>query len=688
MLVIDHRPFVSFVVPAFGAASTLPSTIASIRAAAEIACPNGHEIVVIDDGSFDDTPALAASLADVVVVRPCQGGAARARNDAVRVSKGEIILFVDSDVTVTPHAVDGLIGHLAGGADAAIGSYTPLPPEGARNAPTDYKNLLHHFTHQCAGGEARTFWSGFGGVRRDAFDAVTGFTPEATRSADVEDIELGYRLATAGKRIVLDPTLQVSHHKRYDVPGLIRSDVQHRAIPWMRTMLEHRIFSTGLNVSSAAMVASVLAWVAVLGLLVLPFVPLIGGGAVLAGLAGWTMLNRSFLAYARRFLSRRGWWAAYGLHLLASLYSPPGALLGVGVWSLRRGYSSYRNSLPEGLADTARLPLDVTVAIVADSAAAAEARLRALPAREPWWEAVVVTPEPPHSLDPADRWVLGPAGTPHESRLQLALDHARGELIATLGAYVLPNDAWLHALRRTARERRDVAVAGPIEINAHRPVRRGSEVARWWSIRPTRRAGWGFDHSPGNIAYRTAVARRLGGFVPSGQLVAKLSGFGANPIRFVPELVVRPDPDARRLTMVGLVRVGRLQASCTVRYFRNGSLLRAARTAAVVPGTVREVWRTAAEAVRERRAGPSFWLAFPIAAWGIVLRRLGTAAGFVWPIAVDIPRIAVPVGANDVKIVVAAPPVTMADTSARGRGERRARDLEPLGDRVGERSNR
>ncbi len=360
----------------------------------------------------------------------------------------------------------------------------------------------------------------------------------------------------------------------------------------------------------------------------------------------------------------------------------------MGVWSLRRGYSSYRNSLPEGLADTTRLPLDVTVAIVADSAAEAEARVRALPERESWWEAVVVTPEPPRGLDASDRWVLGPAGTPHESRLQLALDHARGEVIATLGAYVLPNDEWLSVLRRTARERRDVAVAGPIQIAARGPVRRGSEIARWWSIRPSRRAGWGFDHSPGNIAYRTAVARRLGGFVPSGQLVAKLSGFGANPIRFVPELAVHADPEARRLTMVGLFRVGRLQASCTVRYYRNGLLLRAARTVAVGPGAVREVWRTAVQAVRERRAGVSFWFAFPIAAWGITLRRLGTAAGFVWPIAVDIPRIAVPVGPDDVRNAAIRATDARVETSDRRRGERRARDLEPLGDRVGERRHR
>src|SRR4051794_11669489 len=170
----------SFVVPAHNAAKTLPATIASIRAAAP-----GSEIVVIDDGSLDDTREVAeALLGHPPLSRPCQGGAARSRNDAARVATGDVLLFVDADVTVTPAAVAGLLRHIEDGADAAFGSYTALPPVGYRNAPTTFKNLVHHYTHQSGGTDhARPVWSGVGGGRTAAVFPLGGFDPAVTRRA-------------------------------------------------------------------------------------------------------------------------------------------------------------------------------------------------------------------------------------------------------------------------------------------------------------------------------------------------------------------------------------------------------------------------------------------------------------------------------------------------------------------------
>jgi len=199
------RENVSVIVPAYNAAGTLRQTVASVRAALPEA-----EVVIIDDGSLDDTRSMAAELADVFVPRPCQPGAARARNDACLHATGDVFVFVDADVTVTPDAVSGLLAHLRAGADGAFGDYTPLPPAEVRNAPTDYKNLIHHHTHlRCGTTSARTFWSGFGAITREAYSAVGGFDAAVTR-------ERGRR---GHPPRVPPPRCRVPGRDRPDVPG-------------------------------------------------------------------------------------------------------------------------------------------------------------------------------------------------------------------------------------------------------------------------------------------------------------------------------------------------------------------------------------------------------------------------------------------------------------------------------------
>ena len=53
------------------------------------------------------------------------------------------------------------------------------------------RNLAHAFVHRTSDRRARTFWTGFGAVRRDAFDAVGGLD-DRLPNATVEDIDPGY----------------------------------------------------------------------------------------------------------------------------------------------------------------------------------------------------------------------------------------------------------------------------------------------------------------------------------------------------------------------------------------------------------------------------------------------------------------------------------------------------------------
>jgi GT2 family glycosyltransferase len=628
---------VSFVVPAFQAVRTLPASIASIRAAA----PPDAEVIIVDDGSLDETATLAADLADVLVLRPCQGGAARCRNDGARVARGRVLVFVDSDVTVTPQAVSGLLAHIDGDADAAFGAYEPLPPLEVRNRATTYKNLLHHYTHMRSAGAAQTFWSGFGAIRRDAFWAVHGFDPAVSTGADVEDIHLGYRLNAAGFRIVLDPTLQVRHHKRYTVRGVVVSDVMHRAIPWTRALLQLRTFHADLNLRRAAMISAGAAWAAVGAVLAY----LLLGGAVLvfgaASLGAWLILNRGFLRYSVTAWSRTGALACTGFLFLYSLYGPFGAALGTVAHVLRSQRVAQLNWLrldpePESADPQGTKPSDdgdvvVTVAVVATHGEPLAA-LSGLPDPAPWWELVVVCHEKPAEVPPWAHVLLAPspASTRNAMRDQ-ALHLARGEMFASLDASSVPTPGWLDRVCAAA-SRGDLVVAGSFAQDLRSIRHRAEQVSRYWSWRPERAAYWSTNHPATNAAFRTDVARALGGFHDEGALLLRMAGFGARPVRFDPGMQVRlSGPSMIREFVPGVGGISKLRAAASSRYFH---LARASRLffAATSPVSgVTDVLMTVRAAVREGTADRTFWRALPVIVAARGSHWVGRAWGLLQP---------------------------------------------------------
>ncbi|HVO26473.1 MAG TPA: glycosyltransferase family A protein [Candidatus Margulisiibacteriota bacterium] len=219
-----------------------------------------YECIVVDDGSTDDTAAIAATLPVTLVTLERCGGPARARNHGAARARGDILVFIDSDVCVHRETVRLLAAHLeCNPATAAVfGSYDDTPAD--PHFVSQYKNLLHHYVHQRSSRDAWTFWAGCGAIRRDLFLRMGGFDESYVRPA-VEDIDLGLRLRAQGERVDLAPEIQVTHLKRWTVTGLIRTDVFSRAIPWLLLMLRYRVVRRDLNVTAQDRASVALTWI-------------------------------------------------------------------------------------------------------------------------------------------------------------------------------------------------------------------------------------------------------------------------------------------------------------------------------------------------------------------------------------------------------------------------------------------
>lgn len=316
--------WLSVIVPVHNGGATLRTCLQALAASGR----TPEEIIVADDASTDDTAQIAREAgAKVVVLEAASDGGgpqgpAAARNRAAVTASGDILVFIDADVAVHPDTLGRFEEAFRQDPDlvAAFGSYDTNPP--APEAPSRYKNLLHHYVHHKGGRrEAGTFWAGCGAVRRQAFEAVGGFDARAYARPCIEDIELGIRLRDDGRRILLDPAIQGTHLKRWTLSGLVRTDILARAIPWTRLLAERGgPPPRDLNLDARSRLSAAAVLLGALWLLAGIVFPVAWIGVPLALLA-MTALNADLFRFFHRHGGTSFLLATVALHALYLLYS-------------------------------------------------------------------------------------------------------------------------------------------------------------------------------------------------------------------------------------------------------------------------------------------------------------------------------------------------------------------------------
>lgn len=307
-----HKPRMSVIVPAYQGGKVLPLSLSALLRS-DLA-RHEWELVVVDDGSSDDTALVAARYADTIVRLPARPhGPAYARNRGFEASQGDVVVFVDADVCVHRDTLRRLLAVLDQNPDASavFGSYDSTPSH--PGVVSEFRNLLHHFVHQRGAGEAETFWAGCGAVRASAFRAVGMFDEWHYPRPQIEDIELGRRLRSHGHRILLRPEIQGTHLKRWTLRDIMSTDFQHRGVPWTRLLLQEGPNAAGstLNLRASERICTALAgfgWLAIAASLLLrSWYPLLVLVLVVGVVA---IVNRDFYRFVLR---------ARGLHYAAAM---------------------------------------------------------------------------------------------------------------------------------------------------------------------------------------------------------------------------------------------------------------------------------------------------------------------------------------------------------------------------------
>lgn len=215
-------PRVSAVIPTLNGAATLPRLLEALRRARQ-AVP--LEIVAIDSGSTDGTPALLASAGAMVLDlggRPFGHGSAR--NRAIAASAGEIVLLLTQDVE--PEG-DGWLKPLLAAFDepmvaGAFGRQIPRAASAEETflAESNYGPVPRHIRLEDAarfGPGATLFSSAFGALRRRVWDAIP--LPDIVMS---EDQAWGLAALRAGHELRYVPQAAVYHGHRFSLARAFR----------------------------------------------------------------------------------------------------------------------------------------------------------------------------------------------------------------------------------------------------------------------------------------------------------------------------------------------------------------------------------------------------------------------------------------------------------------------------------
>jgi GT2 family glycosyltransferase len=253
---MSQGPLFSVVVPLYNKAAQIGGTLRSCLAQSLPAL----EIVVVDDGSTDDSVAevLALDEPHVRLVRQPNGGVARARNTGIEHARGDWVVFLDADDWQHPQFLQGLaeLSSRYPQADVLAARYTSIAADRLASLqawpvdPAAASELIVDLPHRWQ--EGTTFFTSSVAVRRSRLQAMQPCFPPGEHYG--EDMDLWFRLAELGP-IALHGAALIARVWTPDGLSVIHAA---RSEPLFLLRLEARALARQMP---AALVASTLAFV-------------------------------------------------------------------------------------------------------------------------------------------------------------------------------------------------------------------------------------------------------------------------------------------------------------------------------------------------------------------------------------------------------------------------------------------
>jgi GT2 family glycosyltransferase len=214
---LRRTPKVSVVVASYNGEATLKVCLESL---VRLNYPD-YEVILVDDGSADSTPKIAAQFPSIKSLRHAKNeGLSVARNTGIAAATGEIVAFTDADCRADEDWLYYLVGDMLSGPFVAMGGPNLLPPDDSPVAAAVMASpggpahvmLTDRQAEHIPGCNMAFFkW---------ALVQIGGFDPIFRCAGD--DVDICWRLQHAGHQIGLSPAAFVWHYRRSTVQAYLK----------------------------------------------------------------------------------------------------------------------------------------------------------------------------------------------------------------------------------------------------------------------------------------------------------------------------------------------------------------------------------------------------------------------------------------------------------------------------------
>jgi len=207
---------VSIVVATYNGARTLKACLESLSA---LHYPD-YEVILVDDGSTDATPEIAAAFPRVRYIHQPNRGLSVARNTGIAAATGEVVAFTDDDCRADEDWLYYLICDLLRGGFVGVGGHNFLPPEDSAVAAAVALSPGGPAHVMLTDSEAEHIPGCNMAFYKWALDEIGGFDPIFRKAGD--DVDICWRLQQRGYRIGFSPGGFVWHYRRSTIKAYLK----------------------------------------------------------------------------------------------------------------------------------------------------------------------------------------------------------------------------------------------------------------------------------------------------------------------------------------------------------------------------------------------------------------------------------------------------------------------------------
>ena len=246
-------PRISIVVCSYNGGRTIRDCCEGLM---KLVYPN-FEVIVVDDGSIDDTAAIAEEY-NFQLIQTENRGLSNARNTGLAAATGEIVAYIDDDAYPDPDWLTYLAAAFMRSDYVGIGGPNIAPP-GDGPIATCVANSPGNPTHILLSDQEAEHIPGCNmAFRKEALEAIGGFDPQFRAAGD--DVDLCWRLRQQGWSLGFSPAAVVWHHRRSSVQAYWKQQIGYgeaeamleKKWPEKYNSLGHhnwagRIYDTGLS---------------------------------------------------------------------------------------------------------------------------------------------------------------------------------------------------------------------------------------------------------------------------------------------------------------------------------------------------------------------------------------------------------------------------------------------------------